>query len=421
MIRLCIIILIAGTFLFSACGCYSVLSPVITPVITSVITPIPTVTAVTPNAYYYVDGSFGSDTNPGSEMQPWQTIEKATQNAIAGDMIYVRGGIYTTEYGGWQFANSGMLEMPITIANYPGEQIEIRVEHTEKQYGPFGCWYSLEDPDSWQTPKADFIRIIGSTVAPNTLSNGVLSQKGIVVRGMAGAETKASGVEVTGCDNWEVAGVDFMGLKHGIFTKKRNFSTVHDYSPDNWYVHDNRVYGFYGESGMQFNGNNNLIENNQIYKVTNTINTPYGCTMLNLLGNNNLVRGNEIDSMGSTAGCLGILLEWDLSDANIIENNIIAAVGWGKYGIISIAGGDNNIIRDNVIAGTVPEWLYVWEGTAYPNWPCNEESDAKSILPANDPTAPDYEYFYNPRNCFSEGNQVYNNVYTDSLPESSLR
>ena len=221
-----------------------------------------------------------------------------------------------------------------------------------------------------------------------------------------------TGVEAAGCDSWEVAGIDFVDMPYGIFTKKRNFSTTQDNSADYWYVHDNRVHGYFSESGMQFNGSYNRIENNEIYKVSDINNTPYGCQLLNLVGNNNIVRGNILSRKGSTAQCLGILLEWDLADANLIENNTLTDVGWEGKGGLVIAGGDNNIIRYNTIKTDTSNWLYIYPENDEGTWPCNEDIEAPSIVPANQPMANDYEYFY-PHNCQSTNNQVYDNLYVE--------
>jgi parallel beta-helix repeat protein len=186
-----------------------------------------------------------------------------------------------------------------------------------------------------------------------------------------------------------------------------------DNSADYWYVHDNRVYNYYRESGMQFNGDNNLIEDNEIYKVSNRLDTPYGCQLLNILGHNNVIRGNTLSRLGSTAQCAGILFEWDLADANTVEQNLIFDVTAG----IAIQGGDNNIIRNNIIyVPNTPEphsgGIEIFSYDSFKtDWPCNEESgSAESLLPANNPAHPDYQYYYNPRNCHSFGNHIYNNV-----------
>lgn len=358
---------------------------------------------------YYVDGNAGSDTSFGSQSQPWRTIDRALASLQAGDILYVHGGLYATIRGGWRFQNSGTAADPITITNYPGEQVIIQISRPDKNFLAFGCWYSAADPPSWQTPKADFIRIVGSDVVPQSLANGVTSSKGIVIQGVPGI---AAGVEVGGdCDSWEISRVDFLGVGYGIFTKKRVFGSIEDRSPDHWYVHDNRVYGFFRESGMQFNGNYNVIQNNEIYKVTDQVNTPYGCQMLNINGNNNVIRGNTLSRMGSHARCLGILLEWDLADANLIEGNTFRDVGWNGTGALTIAGGDKNLIRYNTVYAPSPNWYHIYPNNdRFKGWPCNEETADQSDIPANDPAAEDYSYYY-PHNCRSVANAIYDNTY----------
>ena len=379
------------------------------------VTPIPeppTITAnptFTPINYYYVDGRLGSDTNPGSIDLPWQTIERALESAIAGDMILVRGGEYQTIYGAWTFKHSGNESQPISLGNYPGEQVILKITNPDKHYGAFGCWNAPLDPPDWQTPPASFIRIVGTDVLPQQVSDGILSSKGIVIEGVPG---EAAGVEAGGdCDNWEISGVDFINVAFGIFTKKRNFQTTQDGSPNYWYVHDNRVYGYYAESGMQFNGNHNVIERNSIYKVTDELSTPYGCQLLNISGNNNVIRDNALSRLGSKAACVGIMLEWDMADANIIEQNTISDAGRNGDGAIIIAGGDNNIIQNNTIYATSPNWYYIYPNNdGITDWPCNEATGDPEGVPANDPAAQDYQYYY-PHNCHSVGNQFYDNTY----------
>jgi len=352
---------------------------------------------------YYVNGINGSDMNPGTQDQPWQTIQKAAKSVLAGDTIYIRGGEYIA--GGWgnTFANSGTEMQPITVRNYPGEQVVIRMNGNNA----FFCWW--EEPTPLES-KITYIKILGSDVTPNTLSNGVVSQKGIVIQGTVGEQVHA--INAFGCDYWEIAGIDFVDVGSGIFNFKKNYRENVDNSADYWYVHDNRVYSYYRESGMQFNGDDNRIENNEIYKVTNRVDTPYGCQLLNILGDHNVVRGNVLSRLGSTAGCHGILLEWDLADMNTIEQNRIFDVSDG----IDIEGGDNNVIRNNIIYVTgTPEPYRGGIGIkSYDNltsWPCNEETgSAQALLPPNDPAHPDYQYYYNPRNCLSYGNQIYNNT-----------
>jgi len=401
-------IIILMLLLILGCGGGIITPTVIPPTATPTITPI----TPTPNKgnIYYVSTE-GDDSNPGSLDQPWQTIQKAVNTTVAGDTILVRGGEYVTVNGGWNFRNSGTQTNPITLRNYSGEQVVIKINQASDNYPAFRCWFSRIDPIGWQTTKADFIHVMGTDVTPRVLSNGVVSQKGIVIQGVEGEQVYS--FTVTGCDYWEVAGIDFIETAAGIRTWKRNYQTLDDNSTDYWYVHDNRVYIYYRESGMQFNGNFNLIENNEIYKVTDRKDTPYGCLLLNLLGNNNMVRGNTLSRLGSTASCTGILFEWDLSDANLIESNSISDVLTG----IGIYGGDGNMIKNNHITaspGTTRNGIVIASYDNQSTWPCDDHSgsgsSSESILPPNDPSHPDYPYYYNPRNCHSMSNQIIGNT-----------
>jgi hypothetical protein len=78
-------------------------------------------------ATYYVatpaDG--GSDANPGTVGQPFASWQKGHDVAIAGDIIYLRGGVYTAMHsssvGVLMNARNGTSSHPITMQAYRGE------------------------------------------------------------------------------------------------------------------------------------------------------------------------------------------------------------------------------------------------------------------------------------------------------------
>lgn len=71
---------------------------------------------------YYVAPN-GSDSNPGTEKLPWQTLGKAAREAQAGDTVYVRAGTYTGEENKLVPRNSGESNRWITFAAHPGETV----------------------------------------------------------------------------------------------------------------------------------------------------------------------------------------------------------------------------------------------------------------------------------------------------------
>lgn len=73
------------------------------------------------NTYYLAPN--GSDQNPGTLEQPWQTLAHGLKNAAPGDLLYLRGGTYyehriTVKVSGTDAA-------PITVQSYPGERAVI--------------------------------------------------------------------------------------------------------------------------------------------------------------------------------------------------------------------------------------------------------------------------------------------------------
>jgi hypothetical protein len=80
------------------------------------------------SSVYYV-ASNGNDNNPGTFIKPWLTWQKGFDVAIAGDTVFIRGGIYYTSgtiHGGqcigvFLTGKNGKADSRITIQTYPGE------------------------------------------------------------------------------------------------------------------------------------------------------------------------------------------------------------------------------------------------------------------------------------------------------------
>ena len=73
---------------------------------------------------YYV-ATNGNDSNAGTITQPWRTWQKGFISVKPGDILYIRGGTYTTTAGtlsGWQIGarnyNQGSSSGWITIAAF---------------------------------------------------------------------------------------------------------------------------------------------------------------------------------------------------------------------------------------------------------------------------------------------------------------
>ena len=74
---------------------------------------------ITGNTYFV--STDGNDLNPGTELQPWATIQRAADTMIAGDTVIVMPGTYFEQITP---ANSGLKKAPIKfIADSSGEVI----------------------------------------------------------------------------------------------------------------------------------------------------------------------------------------------------------------------------------------------------------------------------------------------------------
>ena len=75
-----------------------------------------------PGQIYHVSQQ-GSDANPGSANQPWQTLQHAADKVNPGDTVNVWGGVYKEAVS---FTRSGTRDALITFAAAPGEEVIIQ-------------------------------------------------------------------------------------------------------------------------------------------------------------------------------------------------------------------------------------------------------------------------------------------------------
>jgi uncharacterized protein (TIGR03437 family) len=87
---------------------------------TMVIAPYPPLVVIAPHSYYV--STSGSDSNPGTLSQPFQTIQKAASAMVAGDTTFIRAGIYRETVVP---ANSGTQMAPITFRPYNNESVTV--------------------------------------------------------------------------------------------------------------------------------------------------------------------------------------------------------------------------------------------------------------------------------------------------------
>ena len=87
-------------------------------------------------ADYYVAPT-GDDGNSGTESEPWATIQKAADVMVAGDQVFLRGGVYHQTV---EPINSGSPGNYITYRSYPGEEAIIDVDDTSASAYGISLW-----------------------------------------------------------------------------------------------------------------------------------------------------------------------------------------------------------------------------------------------------------------------------------------
>jgi hypothetical protein len=108
-------------------------------------------TSNTVQATYYV-ATNGNDNNPGTITQPFATWQKGFDMAKAGDLVYIRGGIYhpvaSSAFGVYISSKSGTAGNPIRVFAYPGETPVMDMStNTDSSQGNYGI--RMDNSNYW--------------------------------------------------------------------------------------------------------------------------------------------------------------------------------------------------------------------------------------------------------------------------------
>lgn len=122
-------------------------------------------------ADYYVSPR-GSDANPGSETQPWRTIQHAADTLEPGDTAWVRRGRYRERIS---LTKSGLPGQPITLRAFPGERPVI----DGAGYRPS----TEEDTALLLIQDQSHIRVQGFTIQNLKATRGEIAVFGVLIQG----------------------------------------------------------------------------------------------------------------------------------------------------------------------------------------------------------------------------------------------
>jgi parallel beta-helix repeat protein len=107
----------------------------------ALITPLPMLLTPVWATTYYVDVNRGSDDYPGTETEPFKTINKASEVMEAGDKAVINEGIYHEQIMG---GKSGLPDKPITYEGVDRDKVVLRGSVTVKDWKKVGkIWFKV--------------------------------------------------------------------------------------------------------------------------------------------------------------------------------------------------------------------------------------------------------------------------------------
>lgn len=342
-------------------------------------------------AVYYVDknNTAASDANPGTESNPWKTIQNSANTAVAGDTVYVKNGTY---YEWVSVKNSGTSGRPITFAAYPGHRpiIDGTGITLPSFYALFyvqGKNYITLDGFEVRNSKEVLIRMRdgGNFIIRNCIAHDN--------DGTNGADTNRSGIMITGSNIAMVEGNEVYHAGHNALDAQSASNVVFQYN----YVHNNpnhngvNIFPNTTENQIEYSGNH--VRGNIITGTTNAIYMRY---QTNNEISNNLIFGNSGVGIVMTKDTLQPH-NWS-ANTQIFNNTII---GMNKNGIQSSNATyvtvKNNIITNcnyavyiasGMTTGTIinnnlyyQNSQFAWNGTSYSSlsaWKLASKQDSAS-------------------------------------------
>jgi len=240
---------------------------------------------------YYVDKSNpnASDNNPGTENEPWATIQKGIDVAQAGDTVFIKGGTYTPN--GLKMKRSGAVGNPIVFKNYDNNSVVI-----DMSSAPDRGW-------DWDGYK-DYLIIDGLTF----------------INGKWPVLIKGSYNEIRNCELYGAIGtvINVWGGSYNLISNNK----IHDYGYNGVSIESRPNDGNLGRA------DSNIVEYNHIYNSS-------GHMGVNIFPNTgqaqelmyfNIIRWNKIHDIYSS----GIYLRRQVN-AEIYGNLIYNAGMWGIF------------------------------------------------------------------------------------------
>lgn len=290
---------------------------------------------------YYVDGVNGSDSNPGTQHQPWRTIQKAANTMVAGDATTVLAGSYDERI---QVTRSGTSGAPIV---FHAEGVVIMQGFTiHANYIQVSGFEITNTPDEWDDGIGIFVEGSNCDIEENYIH--FATRGGILIYAEIGQESGTSNCIVRNNRLYRNAmmGIEVDG-RNNLVEGNEIWGTI-QYHP-NWHNPPSWV----DADGIRFFGTDHIVRGNYIHDITyadpENVDPHIDCFQTwagidrevghNMIFEKNICFNLEVQTKDETGQ--GFMLEGDATHI-IIRNNIIRA-----YRIVNAVNSPYLIIVNN--------------------------------------------------------------------------
>jgi parallel beta-helix repeat protein len=297
---------------------------------------------------YHVASTPGaSDANPGTEGQPWATLQHAVDFPAVGpgDVIVVHAGTYA----GARIERSGTQAQPITLRAGAGESVLL------DDASPDAAHNSILEVEDFAGTVGWWVIEGFATDGGETFRSGIdlRDTVGIVVRGNSVTGAFRTGIFTAFSEDVVIeTNESFANCEHGIY---------HSNSGDRPLIRGNRLHGN-ARAGIHMNadlsqGGDGIISDAVV--------------------ENNLIRDNGGGLCAKTGGAAGINMDGVVD--SLIRNNLIWDEHASGIAVFRIDGAvcsqGNRILNNTVLAAADGRWAYVqgdFDGTPPAGCPGNE-------------------------------------------------
>jgi hypothetical protein len=290
-----------------------------------------TVIAAAADRYVSPTGTAG---NPGTLAAPW-SLAKAANSAVAGDVVYVRGGTYTNAI---TISVSGTATQPIVFRNYPGETPIIDMT---------GKSPTLDQSDS---PIITIQNRSNIVVQGFTLQNYITSDENGLPEGIllvANGSGTCSNIKILNNTIRNIQQNDptlgnFNANAHGLKVAGRNANAM-----NNIVIDGNELYNLHlgASEALVINGN---VTN---FRVTNNIVRDCNNIGIDLIGYEGSLTPDSINRARDGVVAGNVVYNIDSSFNPAYNGSLTTGGGDRSAGGIYVDGGTRIIIERNLVYG----------------------------------------------------------------------